>query len=318
MLTTMRPHASKRFISPKRWATFLLGTCALLAAPSVARATLEVVATLPDLAALARAVGGDRVNVTCIGRPNEDPHYVQAKPSFIVTLNKADLLIENGLDLEIGWLPALVDQTRNAKIRPGAPGVVVAADGVPLLDVPSQPVTRAMGDVHPGGNPHFMLDPDRGRLVAQNIYNALVRVDPSGTEVFRANLEQLLRQIEESAAQCDSMMAPYRGTKVVTYHRSLAYFCRRFGLEEVDTVEPKPGIPPSPSHITDLIAGMRQHGAKLILMEPWHEHRTPDLVADQTGAKVVELPVQVGSAPDASDYPSLCKAVVSRVTAALR
>jgi len=314
----MQTHRSKRLGSPARWVSVVLGLYALLAAPSPACAKLEVVATLPDLAAIARAIGGDRVHVTCIGRPNEDPHYIQAKPSFIVTLNKADLLVENGLDLEIGWLPALVDQTRNAKIRVGGPGLVVAADGVPLLDVPSQPVTRAMGDVHPGGNPHFMLDPDRGRIVAQNVYNGLARVDPAGIDSFRANLERLQKQIEESARECDSMMAPYRGTAAVTYHRSLTYFCQRFGLVEVDTVEPKPGIPPSPSHITDLIAEIKQHRVKLILMEPWHEHRTPDLVAEQTGAKVVELPVQVGSAPDAGDYPSLCKAIVSRVTAALQ
>jgi ABC-type Zn uptake system ZnuABC Zn-binding protein ZnuA len=175
-----------------------------------------------------------------------------------------------------------------------------------------------MGDVHPGGNPHFTIDPDRGQVVARNIYEGLVRVDPADADWFRANLELLLKQIQESAAECDAMMAPYRGTKVVTYHRSLTYFCQRFGLQEVDTVEPKPGIPPSPSHITDLIGQMKRENAKLILMEPWHEHRTPDLVAEQTGAKVVELPAQVGSAPEAIDYPSLCKAVVSRVAAALR
>ena len=315
---TMRAHRPNPLVMSVRRLAALLGAFTLLAAPSAACAGIEVVATLPDLAAIARAIGGDRVTVTCIGRPNEDPHYVQAKPSFIVTLNKADLLIENGLDLEIGWLPALVDQTRNAKIRAGAPGRVVAADNVPLLEMPTEPVTRAMGDVHPGGNPHFSIDPDRGRVVAQNIYDALARVDPADADVFRANLEQLLKRIQAATAECDAMMAPYRGTKVVTYHKSLTYFCQRFGLQEVDTVEPKPGIPPSPSHITDLIEQMKRQGVKLILMEPWHEHRTPDLIAEQTGAKVVELPAQVGSASEATDYPSLCKAIVSRVTAALR
>ena len=309
---------SKTLVMPLRPFMTLMGAILVLVGPSVACAKVEVVATLPDLAAIARAIGGDRVTVTCIGRPNEDPHYVQAKPSFIVTLNRADLLIENGLDLEIGWLPALVDQTRNAKIRAGAPGRVVAAERVPLLEMPAEPVTRAMGDVHPGGNPHFTLDPDRGRIVAQSIYDGLVRIDPADADVFRSNLDQFLNQLQASAEECDALIAPYRGTKVVTYHRSLTYFCQRFGLQEVDTVEPKPGIPPSPSHITELIAEMKGQGVKLILMEPWHEHRTPDLIAEQTGAKVVELPVQVGSAPDAEDYPSLCKAVVSRVRAALR
>jgi zinc/manganese transport system substrate-binding protein len=283
-----------------------------------AHAKLEVVATLPDLASIAREIAGDRANVACIGKPNEDPHYVQAKPSFIVTLNKADVLIENGLDLEIGWLPALIDQTRNGKIQTGAPGRVVAASGVPLLDAPAQPVTRAMGDVHPGGNPHFMLDPERGRIVAQTIGDALIRLAPADAEVFRANLGTLLKRIDEAASQCKASMEPYRGTKVVTYHKSLTYFCERFGLEEVGTIEPKPGIPPSPSHLTELVAAMKQDSAKLVLMEPWHERRTPDMVAEQVGGKVVELPAQVGADSDVPDYPSLCKGIAARVIEAMK
>ena len=288
-----------------------------LALPLAAQAELHVVATLPDLAAMARDIGGDLVSVISIGKPNEDPHFVQAKPSFIVALNKADLLIENGLELEIGWLPALVDQTRNARIRVGAPGRVVAADGVPLLEVPAEPVTRAMGDVHPGGNPHFLIDPERGKIVASHICENLIRIAPKYGEVFRANLEKLFKQIDEEEGACQKWMEPYRGTKVVSYHRSLTYFCQRFGLEEVDTVEPKPGIPPTPSHVAGLIDQMKREHVKLILMEPWHERRTPDLIAQQTGAKVVEFATQVGGAPDIPDYPSLCKGIVSRVVAAL-
>lgn len=286
--------------------------------PAAAHAKLQVVATLPDLAAIARDVGGDRVDVTCIGKPNEDPHYVQAKPSFIVTLNKADVLIENGLDLEIGWLPALVDQTRNTKIRPGTPGRIVAATGMPLIEIPTEAVTRAMGDVHPGGNPHFMLDPERGRVAAQTIADGLSRVSPADADAFRANLANLVKRIDESEASCKASIEPYRGTKVVTYHKSLTYFCQRFGLEEVDNIEPKPGIPPSPSHLGDLISEIKQNGAKLILMEPWHERRSPDLVAQQAGVKVVEVPAQVGAQSDIPDYPALCKAIVARVVEALK
>jgi ABC-type Zn uptake system ZnuABC Zn-binding protein ZnuA len=294
--------------------------CAALlasAAPTAAHARTRVLATFPDLAALARAIGGDQIDVDCIGKPNEDPHFVQAKPSFIVTLNRADLLVENGLDLEIGWLPALLDQTRNGRIRRGADGNVLAAQGVPLLEVPTAPVTRAMGDIHPGGNPHFSIDPERGKIIARNIYDGLVRVAPDGEGVFRANLDALLRRIDAATAECQRRMAPYRGTKVVTYHRSLNYFCRRFGLDVVDTVEPKPGIPPSPAHITDLLAQMQRQNVKLILMEPWHERRTPDLLARQTGAQVVELPAQVGGAADVPDYPSLCEGIVARIVGAL-
>jgi zinc/manganese transport system substrate-binding protein len=290
---------------------------ALLLAPA-ADAKLNVVATLPDLAALARAIGGEEVDVVSIGKPNEDPHFVQSKPSFIVVLNKADVLIENGLELEIGWLPALLDQTRNAKVRVGAPGRIVAAEGVPLLEVPTEPVTRAMGDVHPGGNPHFMLDPERGKIVARNIAEGLSRVSPKDAEKFRANLETLYKQIDAAEAGCMKMMEPYRGTKVVSYHKSLTYFCQRFGLDEVNNVEPKPGIPPSPSHIAELIDQMKRQNVKLILMEPWHERRTPELIAQQTGAKVVEIPAQVGSARDVPYYPSVCKGIVMRVIGVLK
>ena len=288
-----------------------------LAVPLAAQGRLNVVATLPDVAAIARDIGGDKVTVVSIGKPNEDPHFVQAKPSFIVILNKADLLIENGLELEIGWLPALLDQTRNPKIRVGGPARVVAAEGVPLLEVPTEPVTRAMGDVHPGGNPHFMLDPERGKIVAKNVAEGLIRVAPEYADEFRVNLAKLDKRINEAEAECQKMMAPYRGTKVVTYHKSMTYFCQRFGLDEVNTVEPKPGIPPSPSHIAALIDQMKRENVKLILMEPWHERRQPDLVAERTGAKVVEIPAQVGGAPDVPDYPSLCKGIVTRIVAAL-
>lgn len=291
---------------------------AALLLPLAAQAKLNVVASLPDLAAMARDIGGDQVQVTCIGKPGEDPHFVQAKPSFIVVLNRADVLIENGLELEIGWLPGLVEQTRNAKIRVGSPGRIVAAEGVPLLEMPTQPVTRAMGDVHPGGNPHFTIDPERGKIVAKNICEGLVRVDPKDTDLFRANLDKLNKRIDESLAECQKLLGPYRGTKVVTYHKSLEYLAERFGLKVINTVEPKPGIPPSPSHLTALIEQMKNEGVKLILMEPWHERRTPELIAQKAGATVVELPTQVGGSPDAADYPSVCKAMASRLVAALK
>jgi zinc/manganese transport system substrate-binding protein len=311
-MTTNTPKTTSRLLA----AAFLTMFALALAPP--AHATLNVVATLPDLASLATEIGGDAVTVKCIGKPNEDPHYVQAKPSFIVTLNNADVLVENGLELEIGWLPALVDQTRNEKIRVGAPGRIVAADGVPLLEIPTEAVTRAMGDVHPGGNPHFSIDPENGKIMAKNIAEGLSRVAPEKAADFHANLDKLLARIDQAEAACLKTMEPYRGSKVVTYHKSLSYFCRRFGLVEVGTVEPKPGIPPSASHVTEMIAQMKSDNVRLILMEPWHERRTPDTVAEQTGAKVVEFPAQVGGEPEITDYPALCGVIVAHVTAALK
>ena len=310
--------SSKAEILARTYPTVVMAVLSVALTASDAAAKLNVVATLPDLASIAQAIGGDKADVKCIGKPNEDPHYIQAKPSFIVTLNNADVLVENGLELEIGWLPALIDQTRNSKIRTGAPGLVVAAEGVPLLEIPTEPVTRAQGDVHPGGNPHFSIDPENGKIMAKNIAEGLVRSDPADEATFRANLAALLTRINDAETACVAAMAPYRGTRVVTYHKSLTYFCQRFGLEEVATIEPKPGIPPSPSHITDLIAVMKQQNVKLILMEPWHEMRTPELVAKETGAKLVEFPAQVGGSPEITDYPSLCGSITSRVIDALK
>jgi len=296
----------------------MLSASLTLFAPAAALAKLRVVATLPDLASIAREIGGDSVSVSCIGKPNEDPHYVQARPSFIVTLNNADVLIENGLELEVGWLPALIDQTRNDSIRVGSRGRIVAADGVPLLDIPSEVVTRAMGDVHPGGNPHFSIDPENGKIMARNIGEGLSRAAPENAAAFRANLDKLLARIDEAEAACLKSMEPLRGTKVVTYHKSLTYFLQRFGLVQADTIEPKPGIPPSASHISGLIARMKSDKVPLILMEPWHERRTPDTVAAQAGARVVEFPAQVGGDADIPDYPSLCGSIIERIMAALR
>ena len=294
----------------------LFTTALLFIVPLIAHAKLNVVATLPDLAAIARDIGGDKVDVLCIGKPSEDPHFIQAKPSFVVGLNRADLLIEQGLELEIGWLPVLVNQTRNPRIQTGAPGHVVAAEGVPLLEVPTIPVTRAMGDVHPGGNPHFTIDPERGKIVAKNICEGLIRVAPKYADEFRANLDKLDKHIDASLAEAQKILAPYRGAKVVTYHKSLNYFEERFGLVEVNNVEPKPGIPPSPSHIAALIEQMKSEGVKVILMEPWHERRTPELVAQKTGAKVVEFQAQAGG--EISDYPSVCVSIAKRIADALK
>ena len=281
--------------------------------PLAAFAKLNVVATLPDLAAIARDIGGDKVDVVCIGKPNEDPHFVQAKPSHIVTLNKADVLIQQGLELEIGWLPALVEQTRNAKVQVGMPGVVIAAVNVPLLEVPTQPVTRAMGDIHPGGNPHFTLDPERGKIVAQNICDGLIRVAPQLEAEFRANLTKFDQRVDDAMASWQKTMAPFRGAKVVTYHKSLSYLADRFGLNVINTIEPKPGIPPSPSHITALIEQMKAEHVKVILIEAWQERRTPDLIASKTDAKVLELRTQA-----TGDYLAVCDTIVKQLAAALQ
>lgn len=286
--------------------------------PFAAYAKLYVVTTTPDLASMAQAIGGDRVVVTCIGKPSEDPHYIQPKPSFIVALNRADVLVLVGMDLEIGWLPALLGQTRNAKIRPGASGYVDASVGIPPLDVPTEPVTRATGDVHPLGNPHYLLDPEAGKIAARNIAAGLKRAAPAAAAVFDAGLAKLLAEIDAAQAHAQQQLAPFRGAKLVTYHRSFTYFAARYGLEIIAQIEPKPGIPPSPSHLVKVAEQMRQAGVKVILQEPWHERRTADLLAKQTGARVLVVPVQTGGDPAAVDYPSTVKLLAEKLAGTLR
>ncbi|MBM3858898.1 MAG: zinc ABC transporter substrate-binding protein [Verrucomicrobia bacterium] len=296
----------------------LIVVAAVLGGILSAHAKLNVVATLPDLAAMARDIGGDKVIVTCLGKPSEDPHYIQPKPSYIVALNKADVLIDNGLDFEIGWLPALLDQTRNGRIRLGAPGRVVASAGVPVLDVPTAPVDRSQGDVHPDGNPHYLLDPERGKIVARNITAALKRVAPGDATAFDDGLAKLLARIDVAQSEAGKLLAPFRGAKIVTYHKSFPYFAERYGLNVVGTVEPKPGIPPSPSHLAALGERMKAEGVKVIVQEQWHETRTPALAAKKSGAKVVVLPTQTGGDPAATDYPATIKLLAEKVAAALK
>jgi zinc/manganese transport system substrate-binding protein len=296
----------------RRLALFVL----VAAAPTSAAATLKVVATTTDLAAVARAVGGDRVEVTALARPTEDPHFVDAKPSFIRVVNQADVLVEGGASLEAGWLPPILDSARNPKVAAGAPGRVVAAQGLSLIEVPTA-LDRSMGDVHPQGNPHFMLDPVAAKTVADGIATALCAVDGAGCADYRAALQRFKDAIDAKLVQWQAALAPFKGTKVVTYHKDFDYFFRRFGLEVMDTLEPKPGIPPSPTHLTELVPRMRDAHVPLIVVEPYRERSNPDFVAQSTGARVLLLPGMPEPA-DAPDYVAFVDDDVRRVVTALR
>ncbi|MBI4484344.1 MAG: zinc ABC transporter substrate-binding protein, partial [Acidobacteria bacterium] len=246
-------------IRTSRW--FAVGSALLwvLASGSAAAASkLNIVTTTEDLAALTREVAGDRATLESIARGYQDPHFVEAKPSFILKLHRADLLIAVGLQLEIGWLPPLITQSRNPRIQAGAAGYLDASQYAEILEIPTGVVTRAMGDVHPLGNPHYWLDPQNGRRVAQAIQDKLAALQPQEAGYFQQRFEDFSRRLGEAEKRWDQKMAPYRGRKVVTYHRSWPNFAKRFGLNVVDYVEPKPGIPPSPSHILELINQMRR------------------------------------------------------------
>ena len=279
---------------------------------------LNVVTSTADLASITREVGGDRVDVTSVARGYQDPHFVEPKPSFLLLLRKADLLEVVGLDLEIGWLPPLLDQSRNPKIRPGSPGYLDVSTGVAILDRPTGTVNRSMGDVHAMGNPHYWLDPANAVRIAIQVSNRLSQLRPKDAAYFAARLETFKKRMNDANKRWTAMLAPYRGAKIVTYHRSWPNFVRRYGLNVIGYVEPKPGVPPSPSHTFELIKLMKAQKVKVILMEPYFDHKTPNSIAERTGAKVLVMYPSVGGTPALDDYFKLFDRNVAELVKALR
>ena len=281
----------------------LLVSLALVASPALA--TVHVVTSIQDFASIADSVGGKRVDTFALSRGYQDPHFVEAKPSFVLKLSHADLLIVAGLELEIGYLPPLLDQSRNDKIRPGTPGYLDASTGCDILERPTQTVTRAMGDVHPFGNPHYWLDPNNGRVIARAIAAKLSELDPSGAAEYKANLAAFETKLAAAEQRWDGMLSPYAGTEVVTYHNSWPNFLKRFKLVAAAYIEPKPGVPPSPAHTIEVINTIRDKKVPVILMEPYFDQKTPQSIAEKTGAKLLTFIPSVGGVPAAKDYIAL-------------
>lgn len=281
-------------------------------------AAVNVVATTEDLAALTREVGGDKVKVDAIARGYQDPHFVEAKPSFILKLHAADLLVAVGKELEIGWLPPLVQQSRNARIQPGADGYLDASLSARILDIPTGVVTRAMGDVHPQGNPHYWLDPGNGRRIAQAVQAKLAVMRPGDAAYFAARYADFDRRLREGEKRWDAQMAPFKGAKIVTYHRSWPNFAERFGLDVIDYVEPRPGVPPSPGHTIELIQKIKREGVKVLLVEPYFDLKTPNSIGRETGAQVLVLPPSVGGEKEITDYIALFDHDIALLAAALQ
>jgi zinc/manganese transport system substrate-binding protein len=277
----------------------------VLGAARPASATVHVVTSIQDFSSIAESVGGKRVEVFALSRGYQDPHFVEAKPSFVLKLSRADVLIVAGLELEIGYLPPLLDQSRNDKIRPGAPGYLDASIGCDILERPTGVVTRAMGDVHPFGNPHYWLDPGNGRVIARAVAARLSSIDPAGVSEYKANLAAFEAKLAEAEKRWDAMLGPYAGMEVVTYHNSWPNFLKRFHLKAAGYIEPKPGIPPSPSHTIELVNMMREKKVPVILMEPYFDDKTPKAIAERTGAKLLRFIPSVGGVAEAKDYIAL-------------
>ena len=280
----------------------VLAACLLTAIPAQAASKINVMTTTEDLASIAREVGGDDVTVDSIAKGYQDPHFVESKPSFLLKLQKADLLMVVGLQLEIGWLPPLITQSRNAKIQPAGSGYMDMSQFCEILEKPQGTVTRAMGDVHPLGNPHYWLNPENGRRMAKALADRFSSMQPASAAQFAARYAAFDKKLTEAEKGWEAKMAPYKGRKVITYHRSWPNFCEHFGMVVADYVEPKPGIPPTPAHSLDLINLMKRESIHLILVEPYFDLRTPNSVASQVGGQVVVLMPSVGGNKEATDY----------------
>ncbi len=280
-------------------------------------AALRVVATTPDYGALARAIGGEHVRVTVLAKPTEDPHFVDPKPSHVVALNRADVLLESGADLEIGWLPPLVEGARNGRILPGGPGRFYASDGIEMLDVPAV-LDRSQGDIHARGNPHFLMDPLNAGIVARRLTETFCALAPDRCPAFKKNLQSFLDKLERKMEEWSRLLEPFRGTAIVTYHNTWRYFARRFGLKADLFLEPKPGIPPSPPHLARVIETMKRENIRVILVEPFQSRRTAEAVAERAGGIVVEVCQFPGGLPGTDDdYFALMDANVRAIANAL-
>lgn len=286
--------------------------------PTPARAAVKVVTTTEGLAALARAVGGKRASVESLSRGVQDPHFVDANPMLAVKLRNADLLVDVGLELEIGWLPPLVNQSRNPEIQPKGRRRLTAASAVRVLDVPTGPVDRSQGDLHSAGNPHLLTDPRRALQVAAALAERLSQLDGAGAAEYAANLAAFRARLEADMARWQAALAPAKGRKVFTQHRTLTYFFDWSGIASDGEIEPRPGVPSPPSHLAELVERARRGGVKAILVEDYYETRSAEVVARHAGAAVVKLPGDVGAEPGVTDYEKYMDLVVSRVVGALR
>ena len=302
----------------KRILPLLSITSLLIGGNLFAANKIKVVSATEDPASITREIGGDRVEVTSIGKGYQDPHFIEPKPSFLLLLKNANLLEVVGLELEIGWLPPLLDQSRNNEIRPGQKGYLDLSLGVEILDRPSGTINRSMGDVHPLGNPHYWLDPANAVRMAIEITNKLTELRPSDGPFFAQRLQNFKVRMNDANKRWVAEMAPFRGAKIVTYHPSWPNFARHFGLDIAGTVEPKPGIPPSPSHTLEIINLIKQQHIKVIVMEPYFDRKTPDFIGERTGAKVVVLYPSVAGKAGLDDYFKLFDYDLNELTKALK
>jgi len=297
--------------------TSLFAVIAFLIFQSANAKTIKVVTTLTDLRSITELIGGDKVSVSSIATGYQNPHFVDPKPSYIISLSSADLFVTVGLDLETGWSPQLLSSSRNTKIQKGAAGYVDASEGIGLQQVPTA-ANRAEGDIHIYGNPHYWLDPLNGKVIARNIANGLERVDPADKATFEANLQTFYKTIDNKMKEWLAKMAPFKGTKIIAYHNEWVYFEKRFGLQIVDFMEPKPGIPPTPSQLVKVINEIKTNGIKVIISSPYFSTSSSDVVSKQTGVKALTMATSTGAFPTVKNYFDVFDYDINLITSALK
>jgi zinc/manganese transport system substrate-binding protein len=275
-------------MNSSRLAVLITALFSLFALP--ARADLNVVTTVSDLGAITKAIGGDKTSVSVLALPSQDPHFVDAKPNLALALNKADLLIAIGLDLEIGWLPTLQLGARNVKILTGNPGYLDVSQFVKILETPMVRVDRSQGDVHPGGNPHYLHDPRAAVAVARSIQGRMAQLDPKNAALYQANLEKFVAEVEAARSNWEKRLAGLKGVALISYHNTTAYLSDWLGFKTIAYLEPKPGIPPNPSHVAQVLMQGRQQKARLIVQEEYYPDSTSKLVASKIPATLVIFP----------------------------
>ena len=279
--------------------------------------TIKVVTTTMDMKSIAEMIGGNKVSVQSIATGYQNPHFVDPKPSYIISLSNADLYVTVGLDLETGWSPQLLSSSRNSKIQKGSPGYVDASEGVGLLQVPSS-LNRGEGDIHIYGNPHYWLDPLNGKVIGRNIANGLERIDPANKAFYEANLYAFFQKIDLKLKEWGAKMAPFKGSKIIAYHNEWVYFERRFGLQIVDFMEPKPGIPPSPSQLVKVIKEVTADKIKVIISSPYFTTSSSDVVAKQTSVKELTLATSTGAFSNIKNYFDLFDYDVDQLVTVLK
>lgn len=304
------------------WMRRLAGLLAFVAALSwpaaPVAAKVRAVATTSDVAAVLQQVGGGRVDVKTLAKGYMDPHFLEAKPSYVVSMRRADVLAYNGLQLEIGWLPLLLQGARNRKIALGASGHLPMSQGLEILEVPEGSVSRAQGDIHPEGNPHYTLDPRNLTRMAQTAEEALARIDLEGAETYARNRAAFVAQLREAVSGWEERLAPFRGQQIVCYHKQWEYLLHWLGIEPIDYVENKPGIPPSPRHVEELERLMIERRIPVLLASTFVSSGQLERLSSRTGAKLLVLPAAVGAEEGLADPVALFEHLVSQLEAAFR